>query len=186
MTKVETNINNSFYPLPAILVTAGKKGNWNVMTAAWASKICMEPPTLCVAVRKERLTHPLIVEHGTFALNIPTADLVEAVDICGVVSGREMDKFERCGLTPIEGPKTGTAIIEECPVVFECEVTNTVNIGSHDLFIGKVVSRLVDPEYMGEHGKMDYDILKPLIYLSPHYTTFEEIIATHGFSKKLL
>ena len=186
MAKVETNINGPFYPLPAVLVTAGTEGNWNVMTAAWAAKVCMEPPSLCVAVRKERLTHPLIVEHGTFALNIPTTDLVEAVDICGVVSGRDIDKFKRCGLTVIAGPETGTAVIEECPVVFECEVTNTVNIGSHDLFIGTVVSRLVDPEYLDDHGRVDYDSLRPLIYLSPHYTTYGEIIATHGYSKKRL
>ncbi len=186
MKKVETNVNKPFYPLPAVLVTSGKEGNWNVMTAAWASKICMEPPHLGVAIRKERLTHPLIVENEAFGLNLPTTDIVEAVDICGVVSGREMDKFKRCNLTPVAGPKTGVAVIEECPVVFECKLVNTVNIGSHDFFIGEVVSRLVDPDYMREHGKINYDDLKPLIYLSPHYTTYGEIIGTHGFSKKLL
>lgn len=186
MSKVETNINNSFFPLPAVLVTAGKEGNWNVMTAAWASKICMEPPHLCVAIRKERHTHHLIVENGSFVLNLPTTDLVEAVDICGVVSGREMDKFQRCDLTPIAGELTGAPVIEECPVAFECELVNTVNIGSHDLFIGKVVSRLVDPDYMDDHGRTDYDTLKPLIYISPHYSTYGEIIGTHGFMKKRL
>jgi len=184
MTKIETNVNNPFYPLPAVLVTAGKKGNWNVMTAAWASKICMEPPHLGVAIRKERYTHSLIVENGSFALNLPTTDLVETVDICGVISGKDVDKFEKCNLTPIPGPMTGVAIIEECPVAFECELVNTVNIGSHDFFIGKVVSRLVDPEYLGEHGRIDYEILKPLIYISPYYSTYGKIIGTHGFTKR--
>lgn len=186
MKKTETNINNAFYPLPAVLVTAGRKGNWNVMTAAWASKICMDPPHLGVAIRKERYTHSLIIEYGSFALNLPTTDLVKEVDICGIVSGRDMDKFQQCGLTPSEGPRTGVPIIEECPVAFECELVNTVNIGSHDFFVGRVVSRLVDPEFIGERGKVDYDRLKPLIYLSPHYTTHGEIIATHGYSKKFL
>ncbi|MCK4613813.1 MAG: hypothetical protein KAU14_03335 [Thermoplasmata archaeon] len=37
------------------------------------------------------------------------------VDICGTISGRNVDKFEKCGLTPVPGPETGAPIIEECP-----------------------------------------------------------------------
>ena len=185
MTRLETDINLPFYPLPVVLVTSGTMDRRNVMTAAWTSKVCMEPPILCVAVRRERWTHELITERGCFALNLPTARMVEAVDICGVVSGRDEDKFARCGFTPEAGPGTGTVIIGECPVAFECRVVKNVSLGSHDLFIGEVVTRLVDPELTDARGMAPCHELEPLIYLSPHYATHGEVIGTHGYSKKL-
>lgn len=180
--KIATSINGPIFALPVVLVTAGNNENRNVMTAAWASKICMEPPSMCVAIRQSRLTHSLILEAECFALNLPNVDLVRAVDMCGTLSGRDEDKFELCGFTSEPGPETGAPIIRECPITFECTLTNTVNIGSHDLFIGKVVSRLVNPEILGTNGREDYTRIRPIVYLSPYYTTQGEVLGNHGFT----
>ena len=63
-------------------------------------------------------------------------------------------------------------------------VVKRVHIGSHDFFVGKVVSRLANPEFLGEDGKVDYDKLKPIVYLSLYYTTHGEVPGIHGFTRR--
>lgn len=64
----------------------------------------------------------LIRETGEFVANIPTADMAEIADGCGMVSGRDLQKFEHYGLTPERGTLEFAPFIAECPLNVEFRV----------------------------------------------------------------
>ena len=70
-------------------------------------------------------------------VNIPQASQVELVDFCGTISGRDADKFARCGFTALPGQSVQAPLIAECPVNLECRVVQELSLGSHDLFLEK-------------------------------------------------
>lgn len=95
---------NFLYPVPAVMVSCrDAEGKPNIITVAWAGTVCSDPPMLSISVRKSRYSHDLIQKTGIFVVNLTTEKLVKAADFCGVRSGREVDKFRECGLTPGKG-----------------------------------------------------------------------------------
>ena len=88
-------------PLPPALITCGTMEKPNVMTAAWTGIINTRPPKTYVSIRPERYSYGLIKETGEVVINLTTEGLVRAADFCGVRSGKDMNKFEKCGITPI-------------------------------------------------------------------------------------
>jgi flavin reductase (DIM6/NTAB) family NADH-FMN oxidoreductase RutF len=78
---------------------------------------------MIVFVRDTRATHRLIEESGEFTISVPLhGGLDDAIRLCGTKSGRDVDKFAACPLTPIPGRKVAAPIIGECGLHFECKV----------------------------------------------------------------
>jgi flavin reductase (DIM6/NTAB) family NADH-FMN oxidoreductase RutF len=99
--------------------------------------VSLEPPLVAVAIHPGRLTHEYVSKSEFFALNIPNADLLSAVQRCGMLSGREGDKFEAAGLTPVDAGVLDAPLISECVAHIECGVVQRLRVGDHDLFIGQ-------------------------------------------------
>ena len=98
--KLEYNGPVILAPVPVVLVACSHEQlGRNLMTAAWTGVDCSDPETIHVSIRPERHSYRMIEESGAFTVNVPTRDLVEKVDMCGIVSGADGDKFERVGLT---------------------------------------------------------------------------------------
>ena len=136
---------------PIVLVTVAK----NIMTAAAFSFYSFKPPHVMVGIVPKRLTFELISEKREFGINIPRADQLEIVEICGTVSGREADKFAKTGLTPMKGKVIESFLIEECPVSLECEVVHEVDFGgSHRWFIGEIKAAHIDKNYTRDSALM--------------------------------
>ena len=136
---------------PIVLVTVAK----NIMTAAAFSFYSFKPPYVMVGIVPKRLTFELISEKREFGINIPRADQLEIVGICGTVSGREVDKFAKTGLTPMRGKVIESFLIEECPVSLECEVVHEVDFGgSHRWFIGEIKAAHIDENYTRDSALM--------------------------------
>ena len=74
---------------------------------------------LSVAIRPTRHSHPLVNAAREFVVNIPRADQLEQVDLAGVWSGAEHDKFQELGLTATPASRVAAPIIEECPINIE-------------------------------------------------------------------
>jgi len=100
MAKLIKRPSTALYPVPAVLVTCGTGDQANIITLAWVGTVCSDPPSVGIAIRPSRHSHGLIRQTEEFVVNIPTADLVAQVDYCGQVSGRDVDKWAACGLTP--------------------------------------------------------------------------------------
>ena len=134
------------YPVPAVLIGCrDKEGRDNLMTAAWAGTICSDPVMVSVSIRGERYSHHIIRESGEFVINLVGKKQLRAMDFCGVKSGRDMDKFAACGLTPAPAPGLTLApLIAESPVNLSCWVEQVLELGSHDMFIGRIL-QVSDP-----------------------------------------
>ena len=146
-------------PLPAVMVSCGDMENSNIITVAWTGIINSHPPLTYVSVRKERFSHDIIAEKGEFVINLTTAELAQAMDYCGVRSGRDVDKFAHCGITREAADEVSAPMIAESPVNLECRVTEIREYPSHDMFIAEIVAVHVDGKYVDENGAYDYSAM---------------------------
>ena len=109
----------------ALLVTADKTGQANIMTIGWGTfGWIWSKPMFLVMVRPSRHTYGLLEEHGEFTVNIPGRDLAEAVAFCGSASGRNFDKIAEKGLTASRGKRVKVPTVKECLVHYECAVVH--------------------------------------------------------------
>ena len=174
---------NMVYPVPAAMVTvADKEGHTNIITIAWTRTICSDPPMTYVSVKPERYSHHMLEETGEFVINLTTRKTAFAADYCGVKSGRDVDKWKETGLTAGKASKVAVPVIEECPVNIECQVTEVKHLGSHDMFMAKVVAVDVDESYMNENGKFDLNGTGLIAYSHGEYRVLGEAVGKFGYS----
>ena len=125
---------------PVVLVTAQTGDNPpNIMTVAWITPVSQAPQMVAVSIGNKSYSHSLILESREFVVNVPPASLVKKVVLCGRMSGRDVDKFQETGLTPVPGAVVTPPLIDECTGHLECRVEQTIQAGDHTLFIGRVV-----------------------------------------------
>jgi flavin reductase (DIM6/NTAB) family NADH-FMN oxidoreductase RutF len=170
-------------PVPIVLVSCGHAEQANVLTIAWTGILCSKPPQIGIGVRPERHSHDLIQKHGEFVINIPGEALLDEVEYCGFISGREVDKFAVRELSPVPGSVIETPIIAECPINMECRVTHHLPLGSHDLFIGEVLAVQMSPAILDDQGRVDDRKLKPILFTASEYWGLGELLGSFGFMK---
>jgi flavin reductase (DIM6/NTAB) family NADH-FMN oxidoreductase RutF len=175
-------------PLPALMISCQQgEEKPDIVTASWVGVCCSEPPMISLALRKSRHSHSIIEKSEEFVVNITTEDLYKVTDFCGMVSGKDVDKFKETQLTPIKGAKVNAPLIKECPINMECEVKKVIHLGSHDLFIGEIVAVHADSDYLDEHNRPDLNKLKPLIYCTKaqeYWGGLSVRLGKYGMSKK--
>jgi flavin reductase (DIM6/NTAB) family NADH-FMN oxidoreductase RutF len=184
MSKVTKKAGTVLYPLPAVLVSCGVGDRANIITLAWAGTLCSEPPLVGIGVRPGRHSHRLLVETPEFVVNLPREAQVRWTDYCGVVSGRDVDKWAACGFTRAPGTQVQVPLIAECPVNIECRVQQTLSLGTHDVFIGEVVAVQMDEGVLDERGRLDIAKAEPFAYLNGKYWRIGDVLGIHGYSKK--
>lgn len=176
---------NMLYPLPVVIVSvADRDGRYNLLTIAWAGTVCTNPPMVSISVRPERYSYPILRETGEFVINLTTRELTYATDYCGVKSGRDVDKFEKLGLTPLPGDKVRAPLLKESPVNIECKVVQMMPLGSHHMFLGEVAAVHADEKYMDDRHKFHLDKAEPIVYSHGAYFVCGEQLGTFGYSVK--
>lgn len=171
-------------PLPPTLVTCRAGGKDNVFTVAWTGILNTRPPVTYISVRPERFSYGLIKQSGEFVINLPTRELVRAVDWCGVRSGAKYDKFKECGLHIQECDNVSAPMITECPVCIECKVSKVVPLGSHDMFIADIVGIYAAKELLDESGKLCLENAELMAYAHGNYFVLGKQLGSFGFSVK--
>ena len=152
------------FPTPVLMVgTYDHEGKPNLMNAAWGGICCSQPPCVAVSLRKATYSWAGIVERKAFTVGIACeARMVEA-DYVGIASGRDVDKFAIAGLTPVRSDLVDAPYAAEFPVVLECRLLHTIEIGLHTQFIGEIVDVKADSDVLGEDGGPDIMRIRPLI-----------------------
>jgi flavin reductase (DIM6/NTAB) family NADH-FMN oxidoreductase RutF len=175
---------NMLSPAPAVLVSCGGIKEWkpNLITIAWAGTVCTNPPMLSISVRPDRYSYDIIRQTGEFVVNVPTAEQARITDWCGVVSGRDHDKFEKTGLTPAPGLKVKCPAVLECPVNIECRVVQTLELGSHVMFIAEVVAVQVSEDLLDAKGKLCLEKAGLITYVHGAYFSLGQYLGHFGFS----
>ncbi len=177
---------NMLYPLPAVMVSmADREGNANILTVAWTGTICSDPAMLYISVRPERYSYHMLKETQEFVVNLTTEELKFATDWCGVKSGRDVDKWKEMKLTKGGAAKLKYApVILESPVNIECQVTEVKELGSHHMFLAKVMAVQVDEKYMKKNGKFELNSTGLLAYSHGEYFGLGKELGRFGFSVK--
>ncbi len=174
---------NMLYPVPAVMVSmADSEGNSNIITIAWTGTVCSDPPMVYISVRPGRHSYRILKESKEFVINICTEDLVRQTDTAGVRSGRDMDKFKELKLTKGVSKEVKAPYIAEAPIALECKVCDIISLGTHDMFLAKVLAVSVDKKYIDEKGKFDLKKAKPIVYSHGDYMGLGNLLGNFGFS----
>lgn len=182
MAKVIWKPGTMLYPVPAVMVSCKHKDVENIMTVSWAGTICTNPPMVSISIRPERFSYNLIKNSGEFIINIPNKDLAYAADFCGVKSGRDVDKFEFLKLNKEKGSKVDVSVIKEAPLSIECRVKDIIELGSHHMFIGDVLSVDVEDTLIDKAGKLHLDKAELICYNHGQYYVPSIPLGKFGFS----
>lgn len=185
MAKLQWKPGTMLYPLPVVLVSCGDiDGIKNILTIAWAGTVSSDPVMVSISVRPERHSYGLIKDSGEFVINLPNRSMVRWVDLCGVISGKDHDKFKETGLTPVPAQHGKAPIIAEAPLSLECQVTSIIPLGTHDLFLAKVLGVQVDENLLDQTGQLNLGQAELISYVHGQYWTLKEAIGKFGFSVK--
>jgi flavin reductase (DIM6/NTAB) family NADH-FMN oxidoreductase RutF len=184
--KLNWKPGNVLSPVPAVLVSCGGTQEWkpNLITIAWTGSICSEPPMLSISVRPERYSYDIIQATGEFVVNVPSFRQAKATDWCGMVSGRNVDKFSKTGLTPAPAVKVQCPIVLECPLNIECRVKEVLKLGSHTMFAAEVMVVQVTSSLLNSKGRLCLEKAGLLAFAHGQYFALGRIIGRFGFSVK--
>jgi flavin reductase (DIM6/NTAB) family NADH-FMN oxidoreductase RutF len=157
------------FPTPVLMVgTYDHDGKPNLMNAAWGGICCSQPPCVAVSLRKATYSWAGIVERKAFTVGIACESRMVEADYVGIASGREVNKFAVTGLTPVRSDLVDAPYAAEFPVVLECRLLQTIEIGLHTQFIGEIIDVKADADVMGDDGQPDIMKIQPLIYDTAH------------------
>lgn len=139
----------TIFPYTIFLLSCKHNEVENITTIGWVAPVCNEPPMFGISLRNSRYSLELIQAayesgKGTFALNVPSDDILKGIDCCGIFSGKKKNKVEVSELTMAYSSEEAPPIVVECPVNLEFKVTSITNLGSHSHIIGSLEKILVD------------------------------------------
>ena len=164
MDKINLGSTIPAYPMPVSLVGACVEGKPNFLAVAWFTMANYKPPSIDITPGKGHYTNPAIKENKTFSVCLPSEDMVEITDYCGIVSGKKTDKSEIFDL--FYGELKTAPLIRECPLCMECKLVEIVESGQDEIFIGEIVGTYTEERFLTD-GKLDFRKMKPLILSQP-------------------
>jgi flavin reductase len=135
------------------IITSAHSGRRYGMTATAVCSVTADPPTVLVCINKLATTHAAVVKGKVFCVNVLRA---EDSDLSTTFSGAQTGegRFKSRDWTHLA---TGSPVLIDSLVSFDCRVVKTVMHGTHGIFFGKVEQVLV-----GKQGK-------PLLYSEGQY-----------------
>lgn len=170
MAKIAIDENAFTYPMSMAVVGALVDGRPNFMAVGWITRVNFKPPMLAVALGKSHYTNAGIHASKAFSVNIPSLDLIEKVDYCGLVSGRKKDKSALFKVIP--GKTTGAPMADDCPLCMECRLASVVDLPTNEVFIGEIVGACAEAECCPD-GKPDIQKLRPFTLTMPDHQYWE-------------
>jgi len=187
MVKVELPPKLRFdFPTGIVVVScsADTTGRPNLIAVGAVSHACIEPPMLGIAIGHSRYSYKVISRSDGFVVNCPSEDQVEILDYCGSVSGREIDKFRECGLTPLPSMKISPPGIIEFPLNIECAIRKSVDLGSHSFFFGEIVAVHCDESILDDEGGIDKRKFRPMSAFLNSYWSLGDPVIKFGSTKR--
>lgn len=139
MGEVKGN-NEAFWDLSygLYIVTSrdGERMNGQIATAAM--QVTAVPPKIVVCLSKETLTHELLIKSGKFGITVLDQEItMQEIGPWGFRSGRDIDKFRNAHYRI--GVETGVPLVlDHALSVLEAKVIDTVDVGTHTMFVGEV------------------------------------------------
>ncbi len=153
------------FPTPVWVVGSyDRNGKPNIMTAAWGGICCSRPPCVAVSMRKATYSYGNIVERKAFTVGVPSEEHAAQADYAGIASGRDVDKFAAAGLTPVRSAVVDAPYVEEFPMVLECRLIHTLEIGLHTQFVGEILDVKAEEAVLAATGVPDIRLARPVLF----------------------
>lgn len=152
------------FPMPVLMIAAyDEDGKVNVMNAAWGM-ICAEDK-IALFIDEDHKTTKNIRAVKAFTVSLADEKNISVADFFGIATGNKMaDKFERTGFHAVKSSHVNAPIIEEFPVVMECELAEIVETENLHAVVGKIINAQADEKVLDEKGKVDASKIKALIF----------------------
>ena len=133
-------------PGPVVLLTTARGGRANVMPMSWHMMLEFEPPLIACVCSGANYSFEALRATGQCVIAIPARKLAAKVVKAGNVSGRSIDKFKVCGLTPVAAGQLQAPLIKECFANIECKVVDRAMVNRYNMFILEGVRAWIDPK----------------------------------------
>ena len=176
--KKNLGIVQAVYPMPVLMVAAyDENGKVNVMNAAWGM-IC-NTDRIALFIDEDHKTTQNLLKTKAFTVALADRAHMDVADFFGIATGNKMeDKFERTGYHATKSAFVNAPIIEEFPVVMECELAEVTSTDSFYAIVGKIVNTAAEARVLDEKGKIDPTKLDALIFdqfQHGYYVTGEQV-----------
>jgi flavin reductase (DIM6/NTAB) family NADH-FMN oxidoreductase RutF len=132
-------------PGPVVLLTTAYKDNANIMAMSWHMMVEFEPPLIACIVSNANYTFAALRATKECVIAIPALELASKIVEIGNCSGRDVEKFERFGLSAVKADRVAAPLVTECFANLECRVADTRLVNKYNLFVLEVVKAWIDP-----------------------------------------
>ena len=162
--KKDLGLVQAVYPMPLLMVAAyDENGKVNVMNVAWG-QIC-DDDKIILFIGEGKKTWLNIKASHAFTVSLADQAHMDAADFFGIASGNRItDKFERTGYHAVKSDKVNAPVIEEFPVVMECELLEFLESDHVSGIVGRIVNVKAEEAVLSENGKVDPLKLHALIF----------------------
>lgn len=140
------------------IVSSCKDKECNGQIANTVFQITSNPATIGISINKENLTHDFIQSSNTFTLSVLNTDAdFKFIGLFGFRSGRDINKFENVSYELCQSG--APVVLDNTCSWMECKVVNSLDCGTHTLFLGE----LVDCKVINDVEPMTYDYYHKVI-----------------------
>ena len=162
--KKDLGVLQAVYPMPVLMVAAyDENGKVNVMNAAWGMICAMDK--IALFIDEDHKTTQNLLKTKAFTVALADQAHMDVADFFGIATGNKMeDKFERTGYTAIKSSFVNAPIIDEFPVVMDCELAEVSETESFYCIVGKIINTAAEEKVLSENGKVDPMKLQALIF----------------------
>ena len=145
----------ALFPMPVLMIgTYDENGVVNVMNAAWG-QIC-DTDKIIMSLTETHKTVANIKLNKAFTVALADVKHLDVADYFGIVSGNRVpDKFEKSGYHATKSENVNAPIIDEFPLVMECELAEIIDSDSIYGVVGKIINVKANEEILSDNGKVD-------------------------------
>ncbi|MBQ6564194.1 MAG: flavin reductase family protein [Clostridiales bacterium] len=166
------------YPMPVLIVAAyDENKKVNAMNAAWGMICAMDK--IALFIDEDHKTTQNLLKSKAFTVALADQAHMDVADFFGIATGNKMeDKFERTGYHAVKSEFVNAPVIEEFPVVMECELAEVVQTESMYAIVGKIINVAAEEAVLSEKDKVDPAKLNALIFdqfQHGYYTSGEQV-----------
>lgn len=162
--KKDLGVIPAVYPMPVLMIAAyDADGHVNVMNAAWG--MSCDADKIALFIDEDHKTTKNIRESKAFTVSVADRAHMAEADFFGIATGNKMpDKFERTGFHAAKSARVNAPVIDEFPLVMECELAEIVETPNLHAVVGKVVNVAAEEAILDEKGKVNPAKLQALIF----------------------
>lgn len=144
----------------ALVVSNSETKGPNLMTASWYMLAGYNPFRYLLSVSHHDYTHELIEESGEFVLAAPSSEMIDALTLSGMESGRDLDKIEHLDIETLPGSEIDVPILKNAVGNIECSVMDSFEFENCTYYFGEVEKAYIAKDgFDGRLLSLDEDIL---------------------------